>query len=175
MPLPSITFRPAELAEPAVAETILPPRTMMVPDSMTGPVTVMMRVLVIATSCATSSEQKHARPRLAINVKQRIAGSRFIIVSSIRPQRYELQGTLKERWARGSRSPCGSRSLLCAVIQASAIPPPCSPTLALRRPPVALVALGPRLGEVHTQCARSCIVYGRHPASGLQDATQRNH
>ena len=75
-----MTFMPAVLAGPAVADTIFPPRTIIVPDSITGPVTVMMRMLVIATSCATSSEQKHAAThRLATNVMQRNADGRFII------------------------------------------------------------------------------------------------
>ena len=39
-------------AGPAVTETIFPPLTMMVPDSMTWPEPTMTRALVIATSCA---------------------------------------------------------------------------------------------------------------------------
>ena len=50
MPLPSITRSPCVFAAPAETDAIFPPRTMIVPDSITGPVPTITRTLVIATS-----------------------------------------------------------------------------------------------------------------------------
>ena len=52
MPLASMMRSPCVGAAPAVTETILPPRTMIVPESITWPLPTMIRALVIATSCA---------------------------------------------------------------------------------------------------------------------------
>ena len=55
MPLASMVRSPCVGAAPAVTETILPPRTMMVPDSITWPLPTMIRALVMATSCAAAT------------------------------------------------------------------------------------------------------------------------
>jgi hypothetical protein len=54
MPFASMVRSPAVGAAPAVTETILPPRTMIVPDSMTWPLPTITRALVMATSCAAA-------------------------------------------------------------------------------------------------------------------------
>src|SRR5687768_3374481 len=55
MPLASIVRRPCVGTAPAPTETILPPRTMIVPDSITWPLPTITRALVMATSCAVAS------------------------------------------------------------------------------------------------------------------------
>ena len=55
MPFASMTFSPGAGAAPAVTETILPPRTTIVPESITWPLPTMMRAFVIATSCAAAA------------------------------------------------------------------------------------------------------------------------
>ena len=55
MPLASIVRRPCVGAAPAVTDTIFPPLTMMVPESITWPEPTMIRALVIATSCAAAT------------------------------------------------------------------------------------------------------------------------
>ena len=55
MPFASMTFSPCAGAAPAVTETILPPRTTIVPESITWPLPTMMRAFVMATSCAAAT------------------------------------------------------------------------------------------------------------------------
>ncbi len=55
MPLASMVRRPCVGAAPAVTDTIFPPLTMMVPDSITWPEPTMIRALVIAMSCADAT------------------------------------------------------------------------------------------------------------------------
>jgi hypothetical protein len=54
MPLASMVRSPCVGAAPGVTETILPPRTMIVPDSITWPLPTITRTLVMATSCAAA-------------------------------------------------------------------------------------------------------------------------
>ena len=54
MPFASMARSPCVGAVPAVTETILPPRTMIVPDSITCPLPTITRALVMATSCAAA-------------------------------------------------------------------------------------------------------------------------
>ena len=54
MPFASMIVSPWVGAAPAVTEAILPPRTMIVPESITWPLPTMMRAFVMATSCAAA-------------------------------------------------------------------------------------------------------------------------
>jgi hypothetical protein len=54
IPLASITRSPWVGAAPRFTETIRPPRTMIVPESITWPEPTMIRALVMATSWAAA-------------------------------------------------------------------------------------------------------------------------
>ena len=55
MPLASTTRNPVVDAAPVVTETIRPPRTTIVPESMTWPEPTMILAFVMATSCAAAA------------------------------------------------------------------------------------------------------------------------
>src|SRR5687768_15948261 len=75
MPLASMVRSPCVGAAPAVTETILPPRTMMAPDSITWPEPTITRTLVIAMSCAV--------PALGtIKTAHRHAGMRILFIDA---------------------------------------------------------------------------------------------